>query len=193
MNGINYIIIKENNTRKTKRIEKKLKTCISKFGPYIIILLKDFEIKFFICNMKKNTKLDGKGCYFLTNEHNKWIINIYIDNCKYFNVKKILYHEIGHFADEVIGCYENNVDFSLDNCKKFCFSITNKQFIYYNKMENDFFTQLNYIENDSIFFYDLKESFADCFSELVTGCKRFYMERCKSSVYKALLKYCENA
>ena len=85
MNGINYIIIKENNTRKTKRIEKKLKTCISKFGPYIIILLKDFEIKFFICNMKKNTKLDGKGCYFLTNEHNKWIINIYIDNCKYFN------------------------------------------------------------------------------------------------------------
>lgn len=193
MQKINYIILKETNDIKSKIIEKKLNKYISNFGPYIIALLRNFHLHFFICDMKRNTKLNAKGCYFLTKKNKEWFINIYIDNHSFFDIKETLYHELGHFADDLIGCFENNVEFSLENCKNFCFSKTNKNFVDYNKIENDFFTQVTYVENDIVYYNDLKESFASCFSELATGHKKFYMERCKGSVYKALENYYKSA
>lgn len=188
MKKINYAIHLERYNKKSKKIEKILNKSISNISNYIYNLIKDFEFHITICNIKLNTNVYGKGCYFLTEENNKTIVNIYIDNKFNHMVKYTFYHEIGHLVDDILGCIKHNVLFTKENANKYHFSQIDEDFIFFNKTENDFFTQIKRNDIDDLTYQDLRESFADCIAEMMIGIKMFYMNNTKSVIYKIIEK-----
>lgn len=189
MDKINYIIKLECNNRKSRKIEKKIKKSISKLGCYIFNLLKDIDICINICDILYHTNIQSTGCYFL-NEHNgKVFANIYIDSKTKHNIKNTFYHEIGHLIDDIVGCLENKVSFTKENAKIYKFSQTNNDFIFFNKIENDFFTQIKRNDFDDFTFFDLRESFANSFADMVIGKRNMSMVNIKHIIYQVVEKH----
>lgn len=177
--------ITSNKSLRSLIIKRKIYKYIKNLPIRISKVLSNYNINICICDILQKTNLNGKACYFLEDDK----IYIYIDETNLYSIKETLYHELGHFFDDIIGCYKNNKLLNTSNCKKYRFSITNEDFIFYNQQENDFFIQTIPILDDVIFLNDLSESFADCFAEMLIGKRRFSMSRTKGIIYKYLNEY----
>jgi hypothetical protein len=120
------------------------------------------------------------------------IAHIYVSG-KSKNIINDVYFSIGRIVDSILGCDENNKEITKENLEATFFSTTNKDFIENTKLENDFFTQIKRPEVDELYEYDLKNSFAECFTQLALSKKKQYMYYTKCVIVTILNKHIKKA
>ncbi len=162
---------------------KVVEQCIRKIPKFLYNILMQFRIRIYITDVFQNTGVHGLGCYYLerAKDHIEEVA-ILVDKKHYFQAKSIFYHEIAHFLDDFLGCYKAGVSFTKQNRSMYRFSRIDEKFHNSNLTENDFFIQIKRDKKDEIFFEDMRESFADCFAEIMTGKKCLKMRMAKDII-----------
>lgn len=162
---------------------KIVEQCIAKFPKFLWNILMKFRVRIYITDVFQSTGVHGLGCYYLERTKDKVEeVAILIDKKTYGKAKFVFYHEIGHLLDDLLGCYKAKVPFTRQNRSIYRFSKTSAEFHYSNLSENDFFTQIKRTSYDEMFYEDMRESFAECFAELMIGKRCLKMKRTKDVI-----------
>ena len=163
---------------------------INKLPKFLLNILTGFRIRVYVTNVFQMTGIRCLGCYYVTeSENEKKEISILIDKKTCLNAKYIFYHEVGHFLDELLGCYKAKVPFIEKNRSIYRFSRTDSTFHHANLHEKYYFIQTERSnEKNDMFYYDMMESFADCFAEIMMNKRCFKMNTTKNHISAEIKK-----
>lgn len=168
----------------TKGIVQK---AINKLPKFLSNILMKFRVRVYVTDVFKMTGIHGLGCYYFNKAKYGEEVAILIDKKTYSNARYVFYHEVGHFLDDLLGCYKEKVSFTKKNRSMYRFSKTNEYFHNLNLFENDFFIQIKRSnQKNEIFYEDMRESFAESFAEIMTGKRSFKMKRIKDFIVSEL-------
>lgn len=181
------VVYTDDLTLQTYITTKIVERCIEKLPKFLWNILMKFRVRIYITDVFEMTGIHGLGCYYLDKTQNGVEeIAILIEKKTCNKAKSIFYHEIGHFLDDLLGCYKANVPFTKENRATYRFSKNDECFHYSNFSENDFFTQIKRNTNDEMFFEDMRESFAECFAEIMMNKRCLKMKATKNVIFYEL-------